>query len=60
MVDFPDSSMFPIKPVSWAVEDRYESDLPRKKRQPARKPEKEEDVEDPEGDEQKHSLDLDA
>lgn len=60
MVDFPDSSMFPVRPVSRAMEDRRESELRQKKRQPPRKPEQEDDVEDSESDGQKHSLDLDA
>jgi len=60
MVDFPDSSMFPVRPVSRAMEDRPESELQKRKRQPLRKPEQEDDAEDSESEDQKHSLDLDA
>ncbi len=60
MVDFPDSSMFPIQPVSRANEDRYDSELKQKRPRAVRKPEKVEEVEDSESDEHEHSLDLDA
>ena len=60
MVDFPDSSMFPIQPVSRAIEGRYDSESQQKRPRPVRKPEKVEEVEDSESDEQEHSLDLDA
>lgn len=60
MVDFPDVSMFPIQPVSRAIENGYEDSSLQKKRRPVRKPEKVEEIEDTENDEQKHSLNLDA
>lgn len=60
MVDFLNPSTFPIQPASRAIEDRSDIDPRHRKPRPARKPEKAEEVEDPESDEQEHSLDLDA
>lgn len=60
MVDFPDSSMFPIQRVSQTTDDRSDNNLQHQKRRPPVKPRKVEDAEHLENDEQKHSLDLDA
>jgi len=60
MVDFPSPSAFPIQPASRAIEDRSDIEQRHRKVRPAKKPEKAEEVEDPESDEEKHSLDLDA
>lgn len=60
MEDFLSPSTFPIQPASRAIEDRSDIEQRHRKPRPARRPEKSEEVEDPESDEQKHALDLDA
>lgn len=59
MVDFPHPSSLSVQPASRAI-DRSDAEPRHRKRRPAPKPEKAEEVEDRESDEEKHFLDLDA